>query len=520
MTENSRTLNSLRNFIYGISGQIVSVLLAFVARTFFIRFLSEDYLGISGLFTNILSVLSVSELGISSAITFCLYKPLAENNKDEIKAIMHFYRNAYIVIGFFVLGIGLILLPFLDTLLKDNTSLVNVRIVYLFYIMESVTSYWFFAYKATLLKADQKLYMVTVYEQILAFFRALARILMLILLRKQPEISFYIYTIIGFISNVLLNVCISSKVDKEYSFIKERNASPISAESKRSIFKNVIALFFTRVSYVVNESVDHLLITSFIGVKVEGLYTNYAYLLSVVNGMIRMFAGSMTASLGNFAVQKSEAEQFKFLKMLDLIYFWLYGFSAICFWELFNPFIKLWAGEKYLFPKTTVFIIVVYYMVPGLFSAVPAFQNAKGLFWQTRVVPIASVILNISLSVVFTAKLQWGINGILVATIISRMFIELPLTVIAVFRNAFKKSAIGYLLQYILKIFMIFGIAVVIDLLMSHLKLEGILNLSIRALTSIVVFNVIWIAALRRTEAFCDFEEMIRFIMRKSREKR
>lgn len=515
MREKSRTINSLRNFAYSGASQVFSILLAFVARTFFIRFLSKDYLGISGLFTNILSVLSVTELGLSSAITFCLYKPLAENDYSHINAIIHFYKKAYKYIGFFVLCVGMALMPFLNLLLKGNTSLVNVRIVFAFYIMETVTSYWFFAYKATLLKADQKMYTVTVYEQIVALFRATVRILLLFLLKNIPELSFYVYTFIGVVANIMLNTAISIRVDKEYPFLKGKNDISISPEEKQSIFKNVSALFFTKISYVVNESVDHLILTTAVGVATEAIYTNYAYLLSIVNGVIRTFAVSISASLGNYATQKNEKEQYSFFKKLDLIYFWLYGFGAICFWELLNPFISIWAGEEYLFPKVTVLIIVIYFVVPGLFTAVPAFQNAKGLYWQTRVIPISSVCLNVFLSVLFTAHFEMGINGILGATILARLFVELPFTVLIVFKNAFKKNGVGYLVKYLFKTILLIITALIIDAMFHFITLSGFGLLIVKIIVCIIVVNTFWILIFRKTESYRGVKETVSFLMRK-----
>ncbi|MCM1044016.1 MAG: hypothetical protein NC417_00760 [Candidatus Gastranaerophilales bacterium] len=498
----SRTINSTKNFIVGISGQIINIALSFFARTIFIYTLSKEYLGISGLFSNILSILSISELGIGTAIAYSLYKPLAQNDRKLISAIMSFYAKAYKAIGFLILVIGLMLVPFLPYLIKGSTDLVNIRYIYLLYLLESVTTYWFFAYKSTLLKADQKTYVVSVYEQGCSIVKTGVRIAFLLLLRNNPVLSFYLYTIIGLLFNVCSNILVAKEVDKRYAFLADYKKETIPEEEKDAIKKNVFALCFTKISAVIYESTDHLIISAFVGVAIEGVYSNYAYIVSIINGLIRIFASSIGASIGNLNATESTEKKEKFMETLHFMYFWVYGFCAICLWEMLNPFIVIWVGSAYELSPFTVLIIVINFLVYGLMSAVSQFQTEAGLYWQGKIIPILSSGSNIFLSILFSAYFKWGILGILGATIISRLVIVLPLTTKVVYHNIYNKKGWIYILLYFRSLCIIFCTGVAISALLAQIHGSGIGGLIIRLVICIVGVNGLWLCLYKNTDEF------------------
>ena len=236
-----RAENSAKNAIVGIGSQGLVLILDFLVRTVFIYTLSEEFLGINGLFTSVLTILSLSELGVGSAIIYALYKPLAEKDEEKIRQLMELFRKAYRIIGCVVLLLGFILIPFLPYLVKAETNIVNLKFVYILFLLESVSSYWFFAYKSSLLNADQKSYVISIIRSIIQLFKAVARIVLLFLLNDFPIISFYVYTIIGLISNILINLFTARKVDKLYPYINIKSKNQLIKAEKKQIFKNASA---------------------------------------------------------------------------------------------------------------------------------------------------------------------------------------------------------------------------------------------------------------------------------------
>ena len=201
-----RTINAFRNFITGFAGQLVSMLLSFASRTVFIYVLGEEYLGVNGLFSSILSVLSFSELGLGAAITYELYKPIADKDSEKIRSLMLFYKKAYFFIGSFILLAGLVLLPFLPYLMKETTDLVNVRVIYVLFLVNNAASYWLFSYKQNLLYCMQKNYVNALVTAGTSIAATVLQIVLLLALRKDPVTAFYAYTVSGLLLGIASNL--------------------------------------------------------------------------------------------------------------------------------------------------------------------------------------------------------------------------------------------------------------------------------------------------------------------------
>lgn len=296
----SRTGNSLKNIASAIGGQMLNNLLRFVCRTAFIYTLGKEYLGISGLYANILTLLSVSELGFASAITYSLYKPLAENNIPEIRALMGFFKKAYRIIGMVIFGLGLALMPFLPKLMNGTTEAVNIYEYYLLYLIQTVVSYLFFAYKGTLLVADQKRYLLDTVSYVVQVAMNLVQIAILVVLR-----SFLLYTIVSILSNMIQNIAAAWMADRRYPWLKEP-AEPLPPEKRKEVFRQVYASSLYRISNVVGIATDNLVISANISVLMVGLYDNYNMIIQVIQRLLSGLLQSFTASLGNYYASESK----------------------------------------------------------------------------------------------------------------------------------------------------------------------------------------------------------------------
>lgn len=490
-----RTLNSFKNIITGVGGQLLTFLLQFISRTVFIRTLGSEYLGISGLFTNVITILSISELGIGTAIVYSLYKPLADGNKEKIQATMNFFKKAYFFVGCAVAVLGLILTPFLPYIMKGTTDLVNVNLIFFLYLLQSVSSYWFFAYKSLLLQADQKNYISNFIQYIVLTITICTQIVLLFLFK-----SFLLYLITGIASNIIFNFLVAKKVDKLYPYIKEKNDKVLPREEKKAIYKNTIALSMYKVGSTVLTATDNIVISSFISVISVGLYSNYLIITNAVRTVVRLIFSSFTASIGNlYATETKEKSEFIF-RCINFLNFWIYGFCAICLWILLNPFIYLWVGTDYLFDNYVVFFIVLNFLTAGLQDAVIEYRSACGLFWHGKFRPLFSALLNVVISILLVGPL--GIAGVLLGTIISRFLTTWWYDPWIVHKYAFGISPVKYFLRYFRSLIIILITGALVQLASIPFSENTWLNFFIKLLICIVVPNFLFFALYRKSKEF------------------
>jgi len=494
----SRSSQVAKNVLTGIIGQMVTMLLSFITRTVFIHTLSAAYLGVSGLFTSILTVLNLSELGIGVSITFALYKPISEKDNDTIKLLMSFYERSYKIIGFVVLIIGLAIMPFLDKLISGGSDLANVRIVFILYILETVASYWLFAYKRTLLEANQQKYIVTLYNTLTTLIISLLRIVVLLILKSNPEVAFYSYTIVGIAGQILNNILISRQVDKQFPFLKSRTGRKLSKEQITPIYKNIAGASISKISGIMLTSVDNILISAFINVSLVGVYSNYIALRTYVTKPISIIFESITASVGNYCATETKEKQEEFFHTIQFTYFWIYGFCSISLWILLNPFIgTVWINKDYLLSDTAVFLIVINFLLDGLSGAVIKFRDANGLYWQAKYRYLFSAVFNGIISYILVKVL--GIEGVLLGTTAS-IIIMISLDPIIVYKNVFNKSAMSYYIRFFGYLLLVAGTGTLVTLIVCPFNEPTILNFCIKVLVCLLVPNGIWLAMFAKTK--------------------
>ena len=352
-----RTKRFLQNMVTGIGGQLLTYVLQFVSRTVFIYTLGAQYLGISGLFTNIISVLNVTELGLGAAVVFSLYQPLADNDTKKINSIMQMLRKAYFFIGLFVLSAGIVLIPFLPYLMKRTTDLVNIPFIFMLYVIESVSSYWFYAYKSLIFRADQKGYITNLYTYFAKVIVAICQIVVLYTVR-----SFVLYTLVGISVNIFGNMLIAHKVDKTYLFLKDK-AEQLPKVERREIYKNVVGTAAYKINDMILRSTDNIIISASISVLAVGIYDNYHMISDSVFTFIRMLFGSATAGIGNFVAKEDKAQSEFLFRVMVFASYWLFGVATICLWILFNPFIEFVWGGEYVLKETVVAVIVIEFLI-------------------------------------------------------------------------------------------------------------------------------------------------------------
>ena len=413
---NSRTKNSILNVTTSFGGQILVTLLRFATRTVFIATLGKTYLGVNGYFADIINMLSLTELGFDTAINFKLYKPLAEHDEKRVRVLMNFYKMAYRGVGIAILSIGLLLMPLLPYLIQDYSSLadigINAPLVYILFLLQSVSSYLFFAYRAAIMQANQKKYILDIADYSIIILTNLSQILVLIFLR-----DFIAYTITVIVFNLLqnlLNAFITQKYYPEY-FIKENEK--LSKEEVRDLFKDCGALFIYKVNGTVLKASDNMVLGAFAGLTVVGLYSNYLLIYSSLRSFLRRFYTAVKASTGNLFATEGVEKKYRFFETMNYLTIVLYGTAAVGVAVCANEFITTWVGSDYAIPQPFPALIGIEILISGLKQNLSQIRTVTGAFRQMWYRPLVGVVINLAVSIILVQR--WGIYGVIVGTIVA-----------------------------------------------------------------------------------------------------
>lgn len=500
-----RTYNSLKNICVAMIGQILSIIINFIARAIFIKILGSEYLGINGLFTNILSILSLAEMGIGTAIIYKLYKPLAEGDEYRTSALMNFYSKAYQRIGVLILILGILLLPILPYFIKDNQGISNISFIYILFLINTVVSY-FFAYKRSIIIADQRNYITTIYKYAFYILLNIVQILLLILTKN------YIYFIVTqIIITISENIMISLKADKMYPFLKENKNISLNVEDSRKIIKDVKALICHKIGGVIVGGTDNIIISSIVGIKWVGLYSNYNLIISALATIIGQIIGGVTSSIGNLNAIDSKEKSYEMYENILFFYFWLIGFCVICLWILFNPFINLWIGEHYVISRNLVLLIIINFYISQMRMPTLIYKETMGLFWQDRYKPLFESVINIIVSIVLAKRI--GIAGVFIGTMISSITTAFWIEPYVLYKYGFKKNVYSYFIKFIKYTSIIIITCSFTDYISSMFNATTLITLICKMIICLIVPNIIFIICFYRTREFKYFRNLTKNIL-------
>lgn len=484
----------------GFAARIVSLLSGFLVRTIFIHYLSADYLGVNGLYSNILSMLSLADLGFGTAMVYSMYKPLADKNYNKLRSLLQLYKRVYFIVGTMIFVIGISLVPFLEFFIKNPPEISGLTFYYILFLLNSCMSYGFFAYRNSIITADQKSYIISNYQTMFNLIKSVLQIILLVVFH-----SFTIYLITQILCTIGQNVAVAIKAQKLYPVFGKENVERLSATEKETIFKDVGALSLNRIAHVALNSTDNIIISSFVGISWVGLLSNYLIITEAITGILSQITAAMTSSIGNFFVEKDEEEGYHLYLKVDFINYWLYGFSSIAFIILLNPFVTLWLSGKYLLDESIVIAIAVNFFVAGFMNTLWTFRSTLGLFTQGKYRPVIVAVINICLSIALSSKL--GMLGVLAATSISRACVNLWYDPWLIHRDGFHKSVKPFCIKYIFRIVLILALTAVLLFISNYIFSSGITVLNFIIMTIIVsIFpNIVFVCVFHRTDEFRYF---------------
>lgn len=491
-----------KNIKYSVLIYILNCFLKFGVRLVFIRTLPIEYLGINGLFTNLLSILSLAELGIGPAIVYSLYKPLAYNDTETIKSLMNLFKKAYIVIGSFIIIVGICILPCLDWLIKDN-NIVDIDYFYMIFLLNTGVSY-FYSYKRNLIIADQKQYINSIYE---IGSQVLLAVMQIAVLTIYP--NYWLYIILMLIVTIGENFTIAKKTEKLYPYINDRSVKILDNDIKDTITRNIKAMIIHKIGGMAVFSTSNIILSKFIGLGVVGIYGNYCLVINVVNNFTVQFVASVTASIGNLVALESNEKKNKVFNVIEFLVAWQAMIASCGFYVLFNVLIKLWIGEQFLFTESIVSFLIVNFYLSYMRVAVNTFKNASGLYWHDRYKPLAEAVINLVSSVYLT--IHYGVIGVIWGGIISTLLTCFWVEPYVLFRNGINIKLKDYFKDYFKYTVVTFLTAIFSKWLYGKLFIEvTIINFVLGVILCLLISNTVWIFLFRKREEMIYLRDVAR----------
>lgn len=506
----SRTSNVFKNSGAGLLNKLIHIVFQFAMRTAFIHILGNEYTGISGLFTDILNVLSLMELGLDSSMVYALYKPVAQKDARRIKALMRFYRKAFTIIGITVLAAGVLCTPFLGYIVKGVPNIKeDIRGIFLMYVATSSFSY-FLVYRTLLLSAHQKSRVTAKWRMIFYVLESILEIILLLIFRQ-----YYAYLIVHLLASIVRNVVLTIIVNKTYPEYVKKSDVALSKEERNKLFKDIACLTVYSTAGVVIYSTDSMFISAFIGTVEVAIIGNFNLIINSVRNVVQQIVNAAKPSIGNLAATSKTEKQELVFHRINFIAFLVCCFSCTCLFTLLNPFVgDIWLNQSYQLSVPVIAILMINQFIAIMVYPVESFRTANGLFTQGWMRPAIMAIINIVLD--FLMGREWGLIGILLATTISRLSTQAWFDPYLVFRLVFKKSVKRYYLTY-LSYFCITAFCCAAAYFLGSVLTVGnpIVSFLIKAIVSVSIPSTAVILLFRKTDDFAYLRNMFHQISHK-----
>jgi O-antigen/teichoic acid export membrane protein len=478
-----RTGKSIKNVGVMLLTQFITLVLSFISRTIFIKTLGSEYLGFNGLFANVLNGLSLAEMGIGTAISYALYKPIAENNIELIKSLLAFYRKCYLRIGLFIICIGLLLIPFLPYLIKDAITVpVNIIQIYLCFLANSAFVY-FFAHKRIIIDISQNKYITSTID---FAGKTMVSIIQIFILLKFQNYMFFLYVqIIGTIVSTLIIKVIANK---KFPYIKEKS-DVIPLNFKKKIWNDISILFLFRVGSMAMVASDFVLISAFVGISQAGIYSNYTLIINTISLFICLFISGTEASIGNAIVSLNKDNLYNVFKKISFFVFFVSGISMICLLNLLNPFIKLWIGNAFVLQHSIAIAISINFFFMQNRILLITFKQNAGIFRPDRYKPLLEIIFNFGLSIILVK--YYEILGVLIGSIANIIFVCICPEAYIIHKHLFKRSPWIYAKSYLIQILALLvacAISLYINAFIDMFVLKCLVSISVSVLVYFLFF--------------------------------
>lgn len=504
----SRFDNTKRNIASGLVYRCISILFPFLIRTAIIYSLGADYVGLQSLFSAILQVLSLAELGFSTAVIFHMYKPLAEGDTDTVCALMAYYRKIYSIIGFVILAVGLMLLPFLPHLVKGSWPAdINLYLLYLLYLANTVVSYLLFAYKSALLNAVQHIDLVNYINSIVHTGKYILQILVLIVTK-----SFYAFVVVAIAATAASNLVTAYIADKKYPQYQCRGS--VSPEKRREIKTQVGGLMIGKFSDTARNASDSIVLSAMFGLTTVAIYNNYYYIYNAVYGIMLVITHAMQASVGNSVAVESKEKNLQDLKKFQFIFSWIVIWCSVCLFCLYQPFMEIWVGPELLLSSGNMALFCIYFYTINMNNMRNLYFEACGIWWQAKLSFVLEAGFNLILNVIL--GVYFGISGILMATISSLFVFNFLSRTNLLFKLYFKEKPVKFYISHAYYAVLALALCALTYFVCDMLPFTGIVGLLLRGVICVFLPNCLMLALFWKQPLFQEAKAFaLRLVLRR-----
>lgn len=475
----TRTENAIRNIIAGICNNIITLLLPFFVRTFLLYDIGVDYIGINSLYTSIFQVLNVTELGFTSAVIYSLYEPVARNDINKITAKISLLRTVYKFIGTIILVIGLIILPFISLLINGIIpENVNIYVVYIIFLFNTVISYFVYGYKNAILTVYQRNDLISKTNTFIIFIKSFLQIVILVLFK-----NFYAYVILLPITTLLGNLIINHMCNNLYPELNKNYR--LTFDGLREMIKPVVGIAIGRISLVCRNSFDSIILSTLFGLTTIAIYSNYYYVFSSISGFMVVLSVSISASIGNSlvteSIEKNEKDHIRF----DFYHEIITSICVICLYCLYQPFMKIWAGNNLMLPTSSMILFCIYFYVNHLAQIRSVYSEAAGLWWYFRYLSVTEIIANVILNIILGRL--FGVNGILISTIVTAFIFSFLGCTIITYKRLFHVLPVNYFTRNIIYCLVTVCGCILISIYTNYMQDNSWIKLIIKSIACILL---------------------------------
>lgn len=503
-----RTLNSAKNLASSLLISFISIVLGFVTRKFFVDTIGIEYLGLNGLLQNILGVMTLLEGGFAGSVVYNLYKPIAQDNRPKIIALLQLYRKVYRYIALAVFICGLSIYPFIGYFIKDAHNLDYVSFVYFIFLLNSLIQY-FTAYKWSIINANQKNYKLTTINIIYQIGLSLTKIAILYYTQ-----NYILFLVIEFLFGIGYNIAVVRKANELFPYITTKEKYYVDADTKSNIITNMKAIFFHALGGYFMHSTDNIIISSFVGIAIVGLYSNYTLLIGTIKGFVNQVLNSFSESVGNLIASESSEKVYQVFRTVFFVNFIVVSIPVIIFYNTLTPFVDWWLGKEYELSHFVLCVILFNFYIDNMRSSALTFKVKSGIFVQDRFTPLLQGVINLILSLVFVK--YFDLAGVLIATGISILSIGFWQFPRLIYKHTFKQPLRKYFIKYaqyttiaLIVIFISNNLCnlVSIDILM--------LKIVINAIISLVIVTITYYLFFRKTDSYSELLLYVKAILKK-----
>lgn len=494
-----RISSALKTSITSVLYYIIQIISALLYRIIFLEYFTLNYLGINGLFSNILTLLSLTELGITTPIVNRLYKPFDDKDVVKIRKLLKFYGTVYKYIFGVIIILGVLICPFIKFFIKDISQIpaeINIYFVYILFLFQTASTY-LLAHYQSVISVDRKQYILNYVNIVISLVRYGIQIILVIFSR-----NYVLVLLSGIVINILANYLISIYVKKKYTNICN-GEEQLDSKDKKSIFSDSKKVLVHRIGYKTLTATDNIIISSFIGLYETGLYSNYLMITNYLTNFVGQLLGNLSGIIGNVIVSDDKEHVYEVFQRLMFVCFWVSSSLTILLYGFFNEIIRIWLGVQYCFSTRTVTLLCIYFYITNLRTIPNTFIGVSPLFTKDVMRPIIQAVVNLVVSIILVQII--GIDGVIIGSIVCVFITVFWREPYLLYRYLFNKSFLDFWYIHIRFTLLTGILCYLLYECVNHYVINDFISLILVGGISAITIQLLFCILFRRNPAFKYF---------------